>query len=447
MGAALAQLKVVVPRALGTGIAACLLVSYVTRSFSSRAQPRSLCSDELCDAVLACNTSTTVSEVADDAVQAKERRRPQGQAFAIATGATQSYEAGDIFGAAADACPDDSFEALPPGLVTHTHRRKNRAGAEVANAEGHREATASAAAASREDAAAQALAAGKDFTGGRRRVRQAIGLMTTTIMMDTPKDMLRPELERKLDRHGYSGLYDFVYLPTNWVTRQNYGFGIVNFVSPAALQSRLCRLGVDVAAFVVQGQQELIAKYRDNGVMQAPAEQFKPALFRDGKWIPFPKSLRRAQNSSKSGGGGGSAKQVAVRLSDSFPGVHASHPSKECHQGHHGNQAAAQPTVAAPVVWPPWPPLPLPVPWPLMVPWAMLPPPPVLVPPMLGAPLVGQHHQQQQPARCFLPPSPHANKDYTAQRSRAAQDAKPTKAAGGRRVSRGAPPGLGMRAT
>jgi len=98
---------------------------------------------------------------------------------------------------------------------------------------------------------------------------------TTTLMVrNLPQELLQKEFLEELDRAGFAGLYDFVYMPCSFEARESKGYVFVNFCTSTAAASfaagwhRSRRLAPDgsmpplnVSAATVQGLQANVQKW------------------------------------------------------------------------------------------------------------------------------------------------------------------------------------------
>lgn len=125
---------------------------------------------------------------------------------------------------------------------------------------------------------------------------------TTTMLRNLPSEYDRSELLRLLNREGFAGLYDFVYLPMDFRSNVCFGYGFINFVSStAAEQFRQHFEGFsnwsvpsDKIAEVswsdpIQGLEAHIERYRNSPLMhEAVPDMYKPVLLNNGIRINFP---------------------------------------------------------------------------------------------------------------------------------------------------------------
>jgi hypothetical protein len=130
---------------------------------------------------------------------------------------------------------------------------------------------------------------------------------TTTVMLrNLPRGYTRKDLVRTLNKHGFAGLYDFVYMPFDFKIKQCMGYAFVNMTAsehvqhvierfdgqrlwPRSASLKLCAAGLSHT----QGLEANIERFRNSPVMgdEVP-ESFKPAIFVGDKQVPFPKPTR-----------------------------------------------------------------------------------------------------------------------------------------------------------
>jgi len=131
---------------------------------------------------------------------------------------------------------------------------------------------------------------------------------TTIMLRNLPNDYNRDLLCELLDEEGFSGRYDFVYLPMDFQRWAGFGYAFVNMRDhEAALDawkhlsgfSEWKVVGSNKICEVCWGSplQGLVAhreRYRNSPVMHPDVpDHFKPALFEDGQCIPFPAPTQR----------------------------------------------------------------------------------------------------------------------------------------------------------
>lgn len=130
---------------------------------------------------------------------------------------------------------------------------------------------------------------------------------TTMMLRNIPNSFTRAMLTDKLDKAGFRGSYDFVYLPIDHSTSIGFGYAFVNFISPngAHLLKHIFHgcaewaNSSDKACEVVwsqahQGLQEHIDRLRNSPVMhESVPDVFKPAIYVNGMRVPFPPPTKK----------------------------------------------------------------------------------------------------------------------------------------------------------
>jgi len=126
--------------------------------------------------------------------------------------------------------------------------------------------------------------------------------LTTVMLRNVPSNHTRGMLLELLNKRGFEGCYDFVYLPMDFRNGVNLGYAFVNSVThedaarlTESLQnyiewvadgSKVCEVSW---AHPHQGLKEHVERYRNSPVMHASMpEEYKPMVFRNGQQIPFP---------------------------------------------------------------------------------------------------------------------------------------------------------------
>jgi len=140
-------------------------------------------------------------------------------------------------------------------------------------------------------------------TQPQRNPRQTESLEKTTVMMrNVPNNYTRDMLLTMLDDEGFSGHYDFIYLPMDFGRHANLGYAFVNLADAATAQKfwqvfdGFYRWALPTAKVCEvtwsgphQGRQAHIDRYKNSPVMHASVpDEFKPMIFQSGIRQPFP---------------------------------------------------------------------------------------------------------------------------------------------------------------
>jgi hypothetical protein len=115
------------------------------------------------------------------------------------------------------------------------------------------------------------------------------------VLRDLPAELSRQDLLRMLERHGFGGCFDFVYLPRNFKKGRSFGYALVNMTSVQAAE-RLMQCfasrpdGIRSEwSIAMQGLEALVQRYRDSPVMHpAVPDELRPLLLSSGVVVKFP---------------------------------------------------------------------------------------------------------------------------------------------------------------
>jgi len=135
----------------------------------------------------------------------------------------------------------------------------------------------------------------------RARHVQAVKAPTTVMMRNLPYGYTRQRLIDLLNSHGFSGKYDFLYLPFDFESQYHVGYAFVNLTSSEHVTQfaevfngfndwtpkrdhRICV----VCWGLIQGLRANVERFETKQLtMEGIPEEWKPALFKDGVQIAF----------------------------------------------------------------------------------------------------------------------------------------------------------------
>jgi hypothetical protein len=130
---------------------------------------------------------------------------------------------------------------------------------------------------------------------------------TTLMFRNLPNNYTRANLLDMLDTEGFSKVYSFVYLPTDFKNFAGFGYAFVNFAThEAALLAKrhfqgYCNWSVPsqkicevVWSGPVQGLSAHTERYRNSPVMHdSVPDEYKPVVFVNGSRVKFPPPTRK----------------------------------------------------------------------------------------------------------------------------------------------------------
>jgi len=134
-------------------------------------------------------------------------------------------------------------------------------------------------------------------------------IKTTVMLRNLPDDLTRDGLADLLNREGFKGRYDYVYLPQHFALHTTFGYAFINMVTEQEADrfwahfagfdrwpqpsSKVATVGWSDA---LQGLEEQVERYRNSRIMhESMPDALKPAIFVNGVRVPFPpptKALR-----------------------------------------------------------------------------------------------------------------------------------------------------------
>merc|ERR1712224_567122 len=130
---------------------------------------------------------------------------------------------------------------------------------------------------------------------------------TTVMLRNMPNNYSRDMLLELLDSEGFSGQYDFLYLPIDFQTKACLGYAFINLVSAAAAM-RFWRTFDGYTKWAIpsrkqsgvswsghqQGLDAHVDRYRNSPVMaDSIPDEYKPVLFSSGVRVPFPPPTKK----------------------------------------------------------------------------------------------------------------------------------------------------------
>lgn len=129
---------------------------------------------------------------------------------------------------------------------------------------------------------------------------------TTVMLRNLPCRFTREDLVRVLDKQGFGGAYNFIYLPIDFASGMSMGYGFVNlndgeqaqrFIQkfdrqrhwPRHVSHKICLANLSYT----QGLEANVNRFRNSPLMSDEVpECFKPALFVGAQQVPFPRPTR-----------------------------------------------------------------------------------------------------------------------------------------------------------
>lgn len=121
-----------------------------------------------------------------------------------------------------------------------------------------------------------------------------------------PNRLMRDSFVELMDKEGFEGTYDFVYLPFDFHRNGGFGYAFVNFVASENAKRamehfqgfarwdtstpKVCEVSWSDS---MQGLKAHVARFRDSPVMhESVPECFKPIILKENVRQPFPSPKR-----------------------------------------------------------------------------------------------------------------------------------------------------------
>mmetsp|Transcript_9943 Transcript_9943/g.18481 ORF Transcript_9943/g.18481 Transcript_9943/m.18481 type:complete len:312 (+) Transcript_9943:92-1027(+) len=138
--------------------------------------------------------------------------------------------------------------------------------------------------------------------------KQACG-RTTVMLRNVPNNYTRDMFLTLLDEHGFSGRYDFVYLPCDFYRNANLGYAFVNLTDEASVDAlwstfdgfsgwalptaKVCQVSWSGPH---QGFKAHVERYRNSPVMhRSVPDEYKPVIFEHGLRKNFPRPTKKVK--------------------------------------------------------------------------------------------------------------------------------------------------------
>jgi hypothetical protein len=118
--------------------------------------------------------------------------------------------------------------------------------------------------------------------------------VTSMMVRNLPYNLTQQKLIDALDATGFTGLFDFCYLPHKFSDHRNVGYAFVNFVTPEAAKefqrtwhndrgnvfnASDMRKALNVTEAVLQGRQANMQKAKSKKMGRVKNASFRPVLF------------------------------------------------------------------------------------------------------------------------------------------------------------------------
>lgn len=146
-----------------------------------------------------------------------------------------------------------------------------------------------------------------DGSAGSAAIAAGRHTRTTLMLKNLPSEYTRDHVVALLNKEGFKGLFNFVYMPMCLQTMASFGYAFVNLVSFVVADqcwsrfqrfskwdfsnSRTCEV---CWSEVQQGLQGNVEHYRSSQIMhESVPELAKPAIYMNGSHVPFPPPTRR----------------------------------------------------------------------------------------------------------------------------------------------------------
>jgi len=123
--------------------------------------------------------------------------------------------------------------------------------------------------------------------------------VTTMMLRNIPNKYTQNTLLQEIDDLGFSGTYDFFYLPMDMHNRSNVGYAFINFMKPAdatrfhevfsehRFQRFQSRKISSVCTAHVQGLMENLRHFENRAVTHARNDQYRPIILRNHCRVDF----------------------------------------------------------------------------------------------------------------------------------------------------------------